>query len=502
MSDRETSMGASPPETTREVSCSGCGVTFNGSLGECPVCGMEQEKSRAGTLLAGKYNVGGLLGKGGMGVVHKGTRVSDGGLVAIKFLLGQWAARGEIRARFQREADVLRQLKHPGIVTAEAFGEDEGDLYLVMEFVAGKLLSDQIENSGVTMSVERMVKVTDRVLEVLEVAHAQGIVHRDLKPENIMTLPTLEGADDADVHIKIFDFGLALVPDHEVAKRLTETYAVHGTPFYMSPEQCRGRDVGPPTDIYAVGAMMFEMLAGAPPFDADNMATLLVQQMFVEPPRIAEKGVKREAPPALEAIVRRALGKNAPDRPNASELRRMLRDAMSGEDDVSRAQRATAEKIASAMATRDERALSNAHDTVMERPKPVLDGALAPTEPGADLQARVALAGFSDARVGALRAVFGAHGIGADVVSDAASIASASSRCAVLVLAGGADVVERTTKAKAEPSFLKFPILVIDHSVADDLPRLIRAGASDAVIGAVADDVLVQKVRRLVKRKR
>jgi serine/threonine-protein kinase len=331
---------ADAPKTVREVTCSGCGVGFNGDLAVCPVCGMEAEKSRAGTLLAGKYNVGELLGRGGMGVVHKGTRVSDGRAVAIKFLLGQWASRAEVRARFQREADVLRRLDHPGIVHAEAFGEDEGDLYLVMEFVAGKLLSEEIERDGKTMPVERAVRILDHVLEVLEVAHAQGIVHRDLKPENIMCLaPSVGGGDgDREERIKIFDFGLALVPDHEVAKRLTETYAVHGTPFYMSPEQCRGRDVGPPTDVYAVGAMFFEMLAGAPPFDADNMATLLVQQMFVEPPRVAEKGVKQEPPAALEAIVRRALAKNAPDRPTATEMRRMLRDAVTGEDDVSRAQ--------------------------------------------------------------------------------------------------------------------------------------------------------------------
>ncbi|RYZ59479.1 MAG: serine/threonine protein kinase, partial [Proteobacteria bacterium] len=175
---------------------------------------------RPGKLLAGRYLVEELIGKGGMGAVYRGLHLELGEPLAIKFLLDSGNATIR-RTRFRREAVALARLRHPGIVSVIDFGEEDGELYMVMELVHGSTLGELVGSSELTLA--RTLDIFDRILQALEAAHAQGIVHRDLKPANIMVLDSEDGVD----HVKILDFGLARLDDG-TGPRLTATGAVQG----------------------------------------------------------------------------------------------------------------------------------------------------------------------------------------------------------------------------------------------------------------------------------
>jgi eukaryotic-like serine/threonine-protein kinase len=280
-----------------------------------------------GRVLDSKYRIDSYLASGGMGAVYLGRHLGLDAPVAVKVMHGHANADAALRERFRREAVALAKVKHPSIVAVHDFGEVDGDMYIVMEHVTGVTLATAIE--GPPLAVPMIGEVFDLLLRAIASVHEAGIIHRDLKPDNVFLVERNGRLD----HIKIIDFGLAYVPTGSASsKRLTETGQVHGTPHYMSPEQCRGLDVGPPTDVYAIGCMLYESISGVVPFDGSDTAQLLAQQLFVEAPPIASVGHKRAVSRGIEGVIRRALAKKTEQRSSLDALRTDLSAALRGLD--------------------------------------------------------------------------------------------------------------------------------------------------------------------------
>jgi serine/threonine protein kinase len=279
-----------------------------------------KDDARLGRVLADRYRLDSVLGRGAMGVLYRGTHEILGGPIAVKFLHGPWAQLPEYRARFKREARLLAQLRHPGLVSVLDYGEDEGTPYLVMELLVGHTLREEMREG--MLAFDRVVEVMVELLTILAVAHREGVVHRDIKPDNVMVLADPDGK----VRIKLFDFGLAFANDQPGGQRLTEPNTVHGTPLYMSPEQCRAKPVTAASDVYSSGVVLYELLCGALPFGGDGATDVLAQQVFLEPPPMEERG-ERAVPEQLEAVALAAMVKKPEARPSVESLRSMLIDA-------------------------------------------------------------------------------------------------------------------------------------------------------------------------------
>ncbi len=445
---------------------------------------------RIGLTLAGKYLIEEQIGEGGMGRVYRATHLELGEPVAVKFLLGFWATVPELRTRFRREAVALARLRHPGIVSVIDFGEHEGELFMVMELVTGVSLASQLSAGGAPISFIRVGPIFDQLLMVLEEAHAHGIVHRDVKPENVMLVTALDRAD----RVKVLDFGLVHLGETG-GERLTETGTVRGTPAYMSPEQCKGLDVGPATDIYAVGIMLYEAITGALPFEADDAAALMAQHLFVEPPPLSERGAKPNVSAGLEAVVRSALVKKPEHRPTAVEFRDALAAALKGTDPQSMVERGAAERSRLAALSRGERALTGRPGANKdERDARETD---APHEPP-----RVLVWMKDDRRAAVVRNVLAVNGVSALVCSRSElREADAVSAIGVVIVGACEHNAERTSRVRAHAQLGALPILVVD-AAGDETVALIRAGASDVSLAADGDADLVKKARRLMRRGR
>lgn len=318
---RTRSLPMNPGEPTPSVPmgpepCVACGTLH--AAARCPTCGWIAD-ARIGATLAGRYRIDALLGEGGFGRVYRGVSLAGEAPVAIKFLHATASARPDARARFRREALVLSRLRHPGIVAVHDAGEDGGVPYLVMELVLGQPLADLLVEDSIVYSPDNAAALMQHVLGVLEAAHGSGVIHRDIKPENVMLVSSPAGTT-----VKVLDFGLAFFENTDPSARLTATRMTFGSPYYMSPEQCRGRDVGTPTDIYAAGVMLYELLSGAPPFLGESIAEITGKHLTQQPPPIAQHGARQPAPPELEAIARWALAKRPEDRPTAAAFRAAL----------------------------------------------------------------------------------------------------------------------------------------------------------------------------------
>jgi serine/threonine-protein kinase len=261
----------------------------------------------------GKYLVTGELGRGATGVLYKAVDPDLGRDVAVKVL--RWdAADQETLRRFRREAAVLGRLSHPEIVAIYEFLQTARDLAIVMEFVAGESLEALARRSG-PLAADTMAYVMDHVLAALDHAHRFGIVHRDLKPANVM-ITNVGG-------VKVMDFGIARVCG---GQRLTRHGAVMGTPGYMAPEQIRGEPVDIRADVYAVGAILYRLLAGVPPFEGDTTVELIQQQLSAVPPPLRMH--RPDLPEAYQNVVMRAMATAAADRfRTADEFRDALAHA-------------------------------------------------------------------------------------------------------------------------------------------------------------------------------
>ena len=488
--------GAGPPTVGQVRFCPWCGAPAGDAL-SCPSCDRELDDTRIGGVLGGKYRIDSLLGQGGFGRVYKATHLSLDGPVAIKFLLAEWASRPDLRTRFKREAAALVKLHHPGIVAAYDFGEDEGSLYLVMEYVQGESLASHLVVDGKTMPTARAIGIIDQLLQVLEGAHLAGIVHRDLKPENVMLL---DAGDRVD-RIKVLDFGLALMATAEGDVRLTPVHAVHGTPLYMSPEQCLGGDVGPATDVYAAGVMLYEMLAGDTPFRAESMPQVMAQHMYVTPPPMAQRGLKQAVSPSLERIVSRTLAKKPEDRPSAAELRDELRSVMAGTDRVTQQAHAADGRVAGQGQSRDERGLprfADTHQAMVTQQMGRRAGAV-----GVAPRPLVLLWVRDERRGELLRDLLAVGGMEATAwVGDAAPPAIVEQQPVQALVIAGDQSIERLQAVRAHAETKTLPVMVVDVTRGEDVPLLIRAGASDATMRSVADDQIAKKVSRMIQRKR
>ena len=226
--------------------------------------------------IGGRYEVGELLGRGGMAEVRKGTDVRLGRTVAIKRLRTDLASDATFQARFRREAQSAASLNHPSIVsvydTGEEMSTDGSNVaqpYIVMEYVAGRTLRD-ILREGRKILPERALEITSGVLAALDYSHRAGIIHRDIKPGNVMLTPSGD--------VKVMDFGIARAVS-DASSTMTQTAAVVGTAQYLSPEQARGESVDSRSDVYSTGCLLYELLTGRPPFVGDSPVSVAYQHV-------------------------------------------------------------------------------------------------------------------------------------------------------------------------------------------------------------------------------
>ena len=279
-------------------------------------------------ILANRYEVGDLIGRGGMAEVHIGHDTRLGRTVAIKILRSDLARDPSFQARFRREAQASASLNHPSIVAVYDTGEDlitdaNGTVshapFIVMEYVEGHTVRD-ILRDGQAVPIEEAVEITAGVLSALGYSHHAGIVHRDIKPANVMLTPT--GA------VKVMDFGIARALADSAAT-MTQTQAVIGTAQYLSPEQARGEQVDARSDLYSTGCLLFELLTGRPPFTGDSPVAVAYQH--VREPAPAPSSFASDVPEALDRITLKALAKERDSRySTAAEFRADLEAAIRG----------------------------------------------------------------------------------------------------------------------------------------------------------------------------
>src|SRR6476661_2803320 len=288
--------------------CPKCGVEYPDATTLCPADGSALEKdpdALVGTTLAGKYRIDERLSGGGMGTVYRGTHVLMDKTVAIKVLRPSLAADEKIVARFSQEARAASRISHPHALSVTDFGEDEnGIVFLVMEYLSGKTLKQVISDEG-PLSLARTVDITRQVGDALREAHSQNVVHRDLKSDNIMLLSTTSGD-----HAKVLDFGIAKInePEGPIDSGLTAPNLVMGTPQYMSPEQCsQESEIDARSDIYSFGIILYEMLVGHVPFTGDSPTMIMMKHLQEPVPSVLEE--RSDLPASVARVVARAMAK-------------------------------------------------------------------------------------------------------------------------------------------------------------------------------------------------
>lgn len=278
-----------------------------------------------GSVLVDRYRVDKLLGRGGMGAVFKGQQLTLKRPVAIKVLHPDLARDAQIVRRFEREAQSTAVLEHPNIVRVLEFGTTEhGHLFIVMQLLEGHELDDAI---GEPVPVRQAMSYMIQILRALDHAHRHGIVHRDLKPENIFVVED----DDGREVLKLVDFGIAKIVgghgDHdESATPMTKLGLVFGTPQYMSPEQATGMETDARTDLYSAGLILYAMLAGHPPFEADDPVALIRMQVGVEPPPLPG-----DIPPTVVSFVMKLVAKDRAQRYQTAAEARQAAEALLSE---------------------------------------------------------------------------------------------------------------------------------------------------------------------------
>jgi serine/threonine-protein kinase len=284
-----------------------------------------QKDELIGQILNDRYKVVEEVGRGGMSAVYKGIHELMDRTVAIKVLLPQLVSDQISIKRFQQEAQAASHLQHPNVITVYDYGfVASGQPYLVMDFLEGESLSDIIRRDK-QVPVKRMIPIFMQACEALEHAHQKGVIHRDLKSSNIMLID-FEGKKD---FVKVVDFGIAkLMPSSgKQSQNLTQTGEVFGSPIYMSPEQCMAQSLDARSDIYSMGAMMYESLTGQPPLMGNSIIDTMQMHMSTPPKPFRETRPDLDIPEALERVVLKALAKKPEQRYQSMQE---LRDAMEG----------------------------------------------------------------------------------------------------------------------------------------------------------------------------
>jgi serine/threonine-protein kinase len=269
-----------------------------------------------GKVVDGRYRVLEVIGRGGMGVVYRVEHLRMGKIAAMKVLHRDLATDPEVVHRFEREAAAVSKLHHPHTVQVFDFGTGQGAMYLIMEYVRGPDLAHLIERDG-PMPWSRAAPVFAQICGALQEAHELGIVHRDLKPENVLITRTSGGRDYA----KVLDFGLAKLDQPRAAPSETGRQQIVGTPYFMSPEQIRGDEVDARTDIYSLGALMFELLTAQHLFTGSTAVGVLTKHLTAEPEAPSMRAPEMGIDPRVDHLCSKALAKEPAARwRNASEL--------------------------------------------------------------------------------------------------------------------------------------------------------------------------------------
>ncbi len=269
--------------------------------------------------VVGEYTLEGKLGQGAFGTVYKGVHPQIGKVAAVKVLARRFSVDPEMVSRFKAEASAVNKIRNKHIIDIFSFGTLEGDgrLYYVMEYLEGEPLDALIDRVG-NLSLADALPILRALAKALDAAHAKGIAHRDLKAENVFLGTDSEGA----LFPKLLDFGIAkLMAPEDSLKHKTRTGAPIGTPYYMSPEQCRGKDVDHRTDHYAFGVLTYRMLTGVYPFDGDDYMSILIKQINDDP--LPPSAHLPDLPPSIDDVVLWLLAKDPADRP--ADLRTAVR---------------------------------------------------------------------------------------------------------------------------------------------------------------------------------
>jgi hypothetical protein len=362
------------------------------------------------------------------------------------------------RARFEREARVASALSHESAVAVYDFGEDEELVYLAMELLRGSTLRERIEGDE-PVSVAEALTIAARIADVLTVAHRLPLVHRDLKPANVF----LE-EEEGESRVRVVDFGLAFIAGESRADRMTAHGVVTGTPEYLSPEQARGEQVGPATDVYALGCILYELVTGRVPFRGSDME-VLTKQMFAAPPPLSEHQGSEPVPTALDRLIRAMLQKRPERRPDAEAI---------------------AAEIAEIDPMRRERARDDTY--LMGRKARMVAASEARGGDGRDRALEVAIVGDVDPELWLALAANGivAWAAGADPIDEPA-----------IVFAPLASVV-------AVEALCRDGHTVLTDTAAGDMTRisaLLAAGAAEVVVRPVGADDLSRRLRRVARRR-
>ncbi|HLU67894.1 MAG TPA: serine/threonine-protein kinase, partial [Kofleriaceae bacterium] len=293
--------------------CPTCLSVFRSGFPRCPLDGSVlqtlTDDPLIGFVLAERYVIEQLLGEGGMGRVYRARHIRMSRRFAIKVLFGDAAADAKARARFSREAEASSRLSHPNVVSVVDFGEtEEGLLYLVMDYIEGEELH-QLINREAPLGSARSLNILRQLARGLGHAHERGLIHRDFKAENVLVT-----RDSGEEIARIVDFGIAVVGEmNQPEQRLTTEGMVLGTPAYMSPEQSTGEEIDHRADLFSLGVMLYEMLAGRLPFDGTPLA-MAKANLAARVPPISERVPGLKVDPRLEGVAMRLMAKEPESR--------------------------------------------------------------------------------------------------------------------------------------------------------------------------------------------